>query len=179
MSIADDVRPAGGACASPADALRLACSALDYVSAAAVEGAACGELLVALGELQAKLTAARAESLAFEVADWTRRLPPEMRAAAARPPRTSWFPENRPARACQPRNSERGPQSVAYRRTPDPPRRRAVARGGLPVHARGAAPVLGRLFTRLADEARLPAVVHCRAGRNTAEYGSTYSAQVA
>jgi Domain of unknown function (DUF222) len=142
MSIADDVHAAGGTFASPVEALRVACSALDYVSAA---GADDGEVLLALREVQAKLTATHAgvlrrfdaadahdadgygsssawlaakagmpkkaaraavremrrlgerplidaalsagaisSSLAFTVADWTRKLPPEMRAETDR-----------------------------------------------------------------------------------------------
>ena len=51
---------------SAADAVRVAGAAMDYLnsdSAADVGGAACGELLIALGELQAKLTAAHARLL--------------------------------------------------------------------------------------------------------------------
>ena len=145
MSIADDVYTAGDTFGSPVEALRLACSALDYVHAAEIAGAASGEVLVALGEVKAKLTATHAavlrrfdaadahdadgygsssawlaakagmtkkaartamremrrlgerplidaalgagkisESLAFTVADWTRKLPPEMRAETDR-----------------------------------------------------------------------------------------------
>jgi hypothetical protein len=145
MSIADDVHTADDTFGSPVEALRVACAALDYVNSAEVAGAACGEVLVALGEVQAKLAAAHAgalrrfdaadahdadgygssaawlaakagmtkkaarnavremrrlgerpligaalsageitESLAFTVADWTRKLPPEMRAETDR-----------------------------------------------------------------------------------------------
>src|ERR1700760_4471007 len=48
--------------ASPAVALKTAGAALDYLNAAVadLDGSACGELLVAVGAVQAKLTAAQA-----------------------------------------------------------------------------------------------------------------------
>jgi hypothetical protein len=58
--------------ASPSAALRAASAALDYVHgcAAELDGAACGDLLVALGQAQAKLTAAHAAVLhRFDAAD--------------------------------------------------------------------------------------------------------------
>jgi hypothetical protein len=57
---------------APAQALRVAGAALDYLNAAALglDGAACGAVLVALGEIQAKLTAAHAAILhRFDAAD--------------------------------------------------------------------------------------------------------------
>jgi hypothetical protein len=133
----------GDAFDSALDALRMARAALDYLNSQAAadqDGAACGELLIGLGEVQAKLTAAHAtllrrfdaanahdadgygsssawlsakagmsqgaarasvrrmrqlgdrpllgtalangnitDSLAFTIADWTRKLPAEMR----------------------------------------------------------------------------------------------------
>jgi hypothetical protein len=58
---------------SPASALHAASAALDYVNAAgraALEGQACGEALIVLGEIQAKLTAAHAAVLrCFDAAD--------------------------------------------------------------------------------------------------------------
>jgi hypothetical protein len=131
---------------SAADALRTASAAMDYVnSAVGPDGKACGDLLIALGEVQAKLTAAHAgllrrfdasnahdadgygsssawlaarggmpkraardlvrqmrqlsarpllgtalaagditDSLAFTIADWTRKLPAEMRSETDR-----------------------------------------------------------------------------------------------
>ena len=143
MCTADAVQVSGDAFNSVADALRMAGAAVDYLNSPAVaelDGAACGELLIGLGEVQAKLAAAHAEflrrfdaanahdadgygsssawlaakggmskgaakasvrrmrqlgdrpllgtalaggditeSLAFTIADWTRRLPAEMR----------------------------------------------------------------------------------------------------
>src|ERR1700761_5483593 len=143
MCTADAVQGSGDTFGSAADALRVAGAALDYLNAAVaagLDGAACGELLIGLGEAQAKLTAAHAgvlprfdaadahdadgygsssawlaakagmskkgagaavrqmrqlgdrpllgsalaagditDSLAFTIADWTRKLPPEMR----------------------------------------------------------------------------------------------------
>jgi hypothetical protein len=143
MCTADDVHAAGAAFDGAGDALRMAGAALDYLnsdSVADLDGAACGDLLIALGEVQAKLTAAHAgflrrfdatnahnadgygsssawlaakagmskkgarasvrqmrqlggrpllgtalavgditDSLAFTIADWTRKLPAEMR----------------------------------------------------------------------------------------------------
>jgi uncharacterized protein DUF222 len=54
------------------DALRLAGAAMDYLNAesAGLDGTACGELIIALGEVQAKLTAVRAALLRrFDAAD--------------------------------------------------------------------------------------------------------------
>jgi hypothetical protein len=143
MCTADDVHGGGTAFGGPADALRMAGAALDYLNsgrAADLDGPACGELLIGLAEIQAKLTAAHAgflrrfdavsahdadgygsssawlaakagmskkaarasvrqmrqlggrpllgtalaagditDSLAFTIADWTRKLPAEMR----------------------------------------------------------------------------------------------------
>jgi Domain of unknown function (DUF222) len=148
MRAADAVRGSGDAFGSAAEALRVAGAALDYLNAAAavdLDGAACGELLIGLGEVRAKLTAAHAgvlrrfdaanahgadgygsssawlaaragmskkgaraavrqmrqlgdrpllgtalaagditDSLAFTIADWTRRLPAEMRTGTDR-----------------------------------------------------------------------------------------------
>src|ERR1700733_151777 len=64
MCAADDSARAGGlAFASPGAALRCASAAMDYLNSSCVpvlDGAACGELLIWLGEVQAKLTAAHA-----------------------------------------------------------------------------------------------------------------------
>jgi hypothetical protein len=143
MRAADAVRGSGDTFGSAAEALRVAGAALDYLNSAAavdLDGAACGELLIGLGEIRAKLTAAHAgllrrfdaagahdadgygsssawlaaragmskkaaraavrqmrqlgerpllgtalaagditDSLAFTIADWTRKLPAEMR----------------------------------------------------------------------------------------------------
>src|ERR1700761_2926477 len=148
MCTADAVQGSGDTFGSAADALRVAGAALDYLNAAVaagLDGAACGELLIGLGEAQAKLTAAHAgvlrrfdaadahdadgygsssawlaaragmskkgagaavrqmrqlgdrpllgsalasgditDSLAFTIADWTRKLPVEMRAETDR-----------------------------------------------------------------------------------------------
>jgi hypothetical protein len=55
-------RASGLAFDTAADALRVTLAALDYLNSAAadLDGAACGDLLVGLGEVQAKLTAAHA-----------------------------------------------------------------------------------------------------------------------
>jgi hypothetical protein len=137
----------GARLGSAADALRTASAAMDYLNGAAadLDGAACGEVLIALGDVHAKLTAAHARflrrfdatgahdadgygsssawlaaragmtkkaartsvrqmrqlgdrpllgdalaaggitgSLAFTIADWTRKLPAEMRAETDR-----------------------------------------------------------------------------------------------
>jgi Domain of unknown function (DUF222) len=143
MCTADDARASGAAFDGAADALRMTGAALDYLNSACVadlDGPACGELLIGLAEIQAKLTAAHAgflrrfdaasahdadgygsssawlaakagmskkaarvavrqmrqlgarpllgtalaagditDSLAFTIADWTRKLPAEMR----------------------------------------------------------------------------------------------------
>lgn len=148
MCTTDAVRASGDAFGTAPDALRAACIAMDYLlstSVADLGGTACGELLVGLGEIQAKLTAAHTrllrrfdaanahdadgygsssswlaakagmskkaartavrqmrqladrplldtalaagditDSLAFTLADWTRKLPPEMRAETDR-----------------------------------------------------------------------------------------------
>jgi hypothetical protein len=63
MCTADDVHAAEAAFDGAAGALRVAGAALDYLnsdSVAHLDGAACGGLLIALGEIQAKLTAAHA-----------------------------------------------------------------------------------------------------------------------
>src|ERR1700759_5501604 len=55
-------RASGLAFDTAADALRVTLAALDYLNSAAadLDGAACGDLLVGLGEARAKLTAAHA-----------------------------------------------------------------------------------------------------------------------
>jgi Domain of unknown function (DUF222) len=63
---------AGRSFRSAPDAVEMAASAMDYVNSAVadLDGAACGELLIALGEVQAKLTAAHAGLLRrFDAAD--------------------------------------------------------------------------------------------------------------
>src|ERR1700691_4273360 len=72
MCIADGVQSGGLAFASPLAALRLAGAAMDYLNAetAVLEGAACGDLLISLGEVRAKVTAAHAGLLRrFDAAD--------------------------------------------------------------------------------------------------------------
>jgi hypothetical protein len=72
MCTADAVRGSGSTFDSAPEALRVAGAALDYLNAAAadLDGAACGELLIGLGEIQAKLTAAHAGLLRrFDAAD--------------------------------------------------------------------------------------------------------------
>jgi len=68
-----DASHASGAPQSVAEALRMARSAADYLNtpeAAGLDGTACGEALVALGEIQAKLAAAHTEFLRrFDVTD--------------------------------------------------------------------------------------------------------------
>jgi hypothetical protein len=70
---ADRGVPAGLVPGSAADALRLARAGLDYLNSAAgadLPAAACGQVLIALGELHSKLTAARAGFLRrFDAAD--------------------------------------------------------------------------------------------------------------
>ncbi len=59
----DDVHAPRAAFDGAADALRMASAALDYLNSGSVanlDAAACGDLLIALGEIQAKLTAAHA-----------------------------------------------------------------------------------------------------------------------
>ena len=66
MCTADAVRVSGDAFDGAADALRMARAALDYLNSPAgadLDGNACGELLIGLGEVQAKLTAAHAAFL--------------------------------------------------------------------------------------------------------------------
>ena len=66
MCTADAVRSSDDAFSGAAEALRMADAALDYLNspaAADLEGRGCGELLISLGELQAKLTAAHAAFL--------------------------------------------------------------------------------------------------------------------
>jgi hypothetical protein len=55
----------GARLGSTADALRAAGTAMDYLNgpAADLDGAACGEVLIALGDVHAKLTAAHARFL--------------------------------------------------------------------------------------------------------------------
>jgi len=63
MCTADAVQVSGDAFENASDALRMAGAALDYLNSPAVadlDGTACGELLIGLGEIQAKLTAAHA-----------------------------------------------------------------------------------------------------------------------
>src|ERR1700760_3751272 len=72
MSIADTQCPAEESFGGPVGALKTAGAALDYLNAAVAErdGLACGELLVAVGEVQAKLAAAHAGLLRrFDAAD--------------------------------------------------------------------------------------------------------------
>ena len=62
----DAFGPAGCGFLSTSQALAMAGAALDYLNSAAVvgpDGAACGETLITLGEIQAKLTAAHAAFL--------------------------------------------------------------------------------------------------------------------
>ena len=62
--------PGGLTFGSAPDALQAAGIALDYLNAADLDGTACGALLIGLGELQAKLTAAHAGLLRrFDAAD--------------------------------------------------------------------------------------------------------------
>jgi hypothetical protein len=148
MCTADDVHATRAAFGGAAEALRMAGAALDYLNSgrvAGLDGPACGELLIGLAEIQAKLTAAHAgclrrfdaagahdadgygsssawlaakagmskkaarvavrqmrqlgarpllgtalaagditDSLAFTIADWTRKLPADMREATDR-----------------------------------------------------------------------------------------------
>ncbi len=61
MCTAEAVPLGGDAFSSPSEALRVAGAAMDYFNSPALidlDGAVCGELLIGLGELQAKLTAA-------------------------------------------------------------------------------------------------------------------------
>src|ERR1700730_10655563 len=63
MCTADDAHAPGAAFDGAAGALRMAGAAWDYLNSGSVadlDGAACGDLLIALGEIQAKLTAAHA-----------------------------------------------------------------------------------------------------------------------
>jgi Domain of unknown function (DUF222) len=72
MCTAESPRAGGASFSSALNALRTASAAMDYLnSAGAVSaGSSCGELLVGLGELQAKLTAAHAAVLRrFDAAD--------------------------------------------------------------------------------------------------------------
>src|SRR3984957_11746664 len=66
------VQPGGLAFDSPVAALRTASAALDFLNAqtTVLDGRACGDLLISLGEVQAKLTAAHAGLLRrFDAAD--------------------------------------------------------------------------------------------------------------
>jgi Domain of unknown function (DUF222) len=73
MSVPTAERSGGGSFDRATDALRAASTALDYLNspgAASLGGAICGELLIGLGEIQAKLTAAHASLLRrFDAAD--------------------------------------------------------------------------------------------------------------
>jgi hypothetical protein len=73
MCTEDGVHAAGAAFGSAAEALRVAGAALDYLNSGCVadlDGAGCGDALIALGEIQAKLTAAYADFLRrFDAAD--------------------------------------------------------------------------------------------------------------
>jgi hypothetical protein len=74
MCNADAAQPLGAlSFDTPGSALRAAGAALDYLNTAAstvLDGPACGEVLIALGEIQAKLTAAHATVLRrFDAAD--------------------------------------------------------------------------------------------------------------
>src|SRR5258708_23318010 len=63
MCTTGDVHAPGAAFDGAAGALRMAGAVLDYLNSGPVadlDGAACGDLLIALGEIQAKLTAAHA-----------------------------------------------------------------------------------------------------------------------
>jgi hypothetical protein len=66
MCTADAVRVSGDAFDTAPDALRAAAAAMDYLTSASVadlNGTACGQLLIGLGEIQAKLTAAHTRLL--------------------------------------------------------------------------------------------------------------------
>src|SRR5690348_8258342 len=66
MCAADAARLDGSTFRSASDALRMTGAAMDYLNslaAADLHGTACGELLIGLGEIQAKLAAAYAEIL--------------------------------------------------------------------------------------------------------------------
>ena len=64
MCTADAVQVSADAFDNASDALRAAGAAMDYLNSASdLEGAACGELLIGLAEIQAKLTAAHARLL--------------------------------------------------------------------------------------------------------------------
>src|SRR5262249_17258765 len=66
MCTADAVPASGDAFDSASDALRMVGAGVDSLNSPAVadlDGAACGELLISLGEVQAKLAAAHAELL--------------------------------------------------------------------------------------------------------------------
>jgi hypothetical protein len=73
MCTANAVPGSGGTFDSASNALRVAGAALDYFNSAAaadLNGTTCGELLIGLGEIQAKLTAAHAGLLRrFDAAD--------------------------------------------------------------------------------------------------------------
>jgi hypothetical protein len=72
VGTADTVPVAGGSFGSALDELRIASGALNRVNLCAsnLDAADCGELLVALGDIQAKLTAAHARVLRrFDAAD--------------------------------------------------------------------------------------------------------------
>src|ERR1700752_5298649 len=68
----DPFDPAGRFFSDAPAAVATAAAAMDYLNAAVagLDGRACGELLIALGEVQAKVTAARARLLRrFDAAD--------------------------------------------------------------------------------------------------------------
>ena len=72
MGTADTVPVAGGSFRSASDAARTASAALDHVNfcSSSLDAEACGDLLIALGDIQAKLTAAHARVLRrFDAAD--------------------------------------------------------------------------------------------------------------
>lgn len=73
MCTPGSVQSSGDALGSAAEALRMAHAALDYLNspaAADLNGSACGEMLIGLGEIQAKLAAAHAGFLRrFDAAD--------------------------------------------------------------------------------------------------------------
>jgi hypothetical protein len=70
MCADDAVRIGGAAFPSASDAVKTVGAGLDHLNSLDLDGAACGELLIALGEIQAKLTALHAGALRrFDAAD--------------------------------------------------------------------------------------------------------------
>lgn len=72
MGTAETAYVAGGSFDGAADALRMASAALDYLNSSmpVLDGRVCGDLLIALGEVQSRLTAAHAGLLRrFDAAD--------------------------------------------------------------------------------------------------------------